>query len=779
MPKFLTTLLIIANILVAFAEKDTKIKELWSLADEYLFDENYERAIPYLKKLDNLDQNEAKYKFLLAKCYYHSKNIISEDGLNYALKYIQAAGPENADPDAYFYAAHFYQLQYKFDDAKNTYQTFLDKAKRGNKYVNEAEKEIKACSVAKTKVDNPINYNIYNIGTVINSPYPDYVPVISADESIIIFTSRRPGSKGGLQNERGEPDSINGAYFEDIFIATKINDSTWSQPVSIGDNINTNGHDAAIGLSPDGQQLFIYKSDGYKYGDIFISQLDGDEWQTPEPLPYPINSKYWEGSASISADGRTLYFSSNRPGGFGGRDIYMVKKLPDGNWANPKNLGPQVNTPYDDDAPFIHPDGKTLYFSSRGHNSIGGYDIFITVNKERYEWTEPVNMGYPVNTTGNDIYFVLSASGKHGYYSSINEGTLGGDDIEVIDMPKEEWTAPEPLTVLKGKITSDILETLPEDLKIEVYDNSTKELIGIFKPNMKTGNYLLIVPRGNDYNVAVLAEGHLFHSENIVVPADQQEYVEIKNNIVLQGVSEGKKIVLRNIFFDFDQSTLRESSKTELDRMFDLLFHDPNIIVEISGHTDSKGAYEYNLNLSKNRAQVVVDYLIGKGIEEERMIANGYGESEPIAINFFIDGTDNPEGRQLNRRTEMKIVSISGEYSKKDIKKIKKKLSEEYNLKMLSIEDYRKEMEGTTYKVFVEELDSNSNIAEEYFLGMENISYELTPDNHILYTAGLFKDINKAVLYAEKLRSMGINKAKVITYVNGVHQLEESKQGNP
>jgi outer membrane protein OmpA-like peptidoglycan-associated protein len=396
----------------------------------------------------------------------------------------------------------------------------------------------------------------------------------------------------------------------------------------------------------------IYKDDNGD-GNLYSTSLEGDQWSAPKKLNDNINTKEWEPSAFISADGNILYFTSNREGGYGGRDLYQSKKLPTGEWAKATNLGPNINTPFEEDAPFIHPDGVTLYFSSNGHKTMGGFDIFSTNLNANNEWATPLNVGYPINSTDDDIYYVVSPDNKRAYYSSFKQGGNGEKDNYMITFA--EYKEP-PLTLLKGVIT-DAYGKVPKVVDITVTDNETGEIVGIYHSNSKTGEYLFILPPGKNYNITYEADGYLFHSDNMDIALKTNYYV-IRRAIQLQPLVVGSKIVLNNIFFDFDKATLRQASNVELGRLFKLLKKYPGLVVEISGHTDSKGSPEYNIRLSQERAQAVVKYLIEKGISKDQMTAKGYGETKPVVNNNNSDGTDNPVNRQLNRRVELKIVEM-------------------------------------------------------------------------------------------------------------------------
>ena len=514
---------------------------------------------------------------------------------------------------------------------------------------------------AENYIAQPLKVEIRNLGPQINSPYPDFAPVISADESVLYFTSRRPGSTGNKI-------ASDGLHFEDIYVSENQN-GQWTPARNVGSPLNSATHDACIALSADGQTLFLFNSDNG--GDIFQSRLKGTRWLPPKNLGSPINSKYWEPSVCLSADERTLFFVSDRPGGMGGRDIYMCRRLPNGKWSAPINLGPPINTPYDEDGPFFHPDGKTLFYSSNGPNSMGGFDIFRSEIRPDSTWSPPINLGYPINTPGDDIYFVLSASGLHGYYASERDDSYGEKDIYLVDFStlqvastppqetKEEElnVTSEPsaapvfrpnLTLVTGIIYDEETKA-PLEATIVIIDNVRSETLAVLTSNAATGKYLISLPAGKNYGIAVTASGYAFHSENFIVE-ESMGYREVRKDIGLNRYKSGTVIILRNIFFDFDKATLRPESKTELERLYQLMIDNPRMKVRLAGHTDSFGSDEYNQRLSEARAKAVYEYLISRGISAGRLAYIGYGESRPIDTN------DTEEGRQNNRRVELEIL---------------------------------------------------------------------------------------------------------------------------
>lgn len=646
--KNLLYLIIISSLLAislqANAQKPLKEKDLKYEANVSYEVGEIDRAIKeYIKLLKLFPQNALEI-FRLGDCY------LKKNHYKKALDYLQKAYKMDpkVDPDVQYLIARVYHFTYKFKEASTYYRYYWATltSKESDKKKN-IDRKIYECKNGIEFMKNPVvGFKIENIGPAINTKYDEYGPVVSADETVLIFTSRRKGTTG-------DSKALDDKYYEDIYISKK-KDTIWGKARNMGKIINADDHDACIGLSPDGQKLFIYRNNYKSYisGDIYVSNLDGNKWSIPEKLGENVNTKRWEGSASITPDEKILYFTSTRKEGSVDeknydKDIYVVKKMPTGEWAIAQNLGPLINTKYDEDGPFIHPDGKTLYFSSKGHKGMGGYDIFTSVwNEKKRQWSKPKNLGYPINTPGDDVYFVWSADGKRAYFSTVREDGYGNQDIYKLYRP-EKKTA---LIVMKGR-TLSVVDSLPVPCIINVADNETQEMIGIYNSNSFSGKFTIILPPGRNYNIAVESDGYLFHSENIDIP-DQKDYFEINKDIYLEPIEIGRKTILRNIFFDIGLDSLRIESETELERLYKILIDNPTLVLEISGHTDNIGSEEDNHRLSENRAKSVVNFLIAKNIEHSRLRAAGYGESKPVESN------ETEEGRQLNRRTEIEIVDI-------------------------------------------------------------------------------------------------------------------------
>jgi len=497
--------------------------------------------------------------------------------------------------------------------------------------------------------------------------------VISADESVMYFTSRRPGSTG-FNVDFKEGHEAN--YMEDIYMSIHHENGTWSVPRQLAHPINGFKHDATVALSPDAQTLLIYKADAHQ-GGIYHCDLDGEEWGHPQKIKH-IDTDAHESSACYSPDQQVLFFVSNKEeDSEGGKDIfYSTWDKENLEWSEPKNLGKDINTIYDEEAVFMHADGKTLYFSSEGHSSMGGHDVFRTTLVDSV-WSTPINLGYPVNGPEDDVFLVMAANARHAYYATHHADSFGDKDIyKIIFLGKEKdlvSTLEDPLlagigrsvsihipdpssplitsetTILKGVI-KDKTTNKPIAAQIEIINNETHEVVAVYKSNSKSGKYLITLPSGNNYGITVVAEDYLFHSENLDIPS-YATYSEVFKEVDLAKIDVGAAIVLKNIFFDSRESSITKESTPELERLVTLLKENPSLIIEISGHTDNIGSIESNQQLSEERAKSVVKYLVAESIAKDRLQFVGYGLSQPIASN----GTS--QGRQMNRRTEFKVVS--------------------------------------------------------------------------------------------------------------------------
>lgn len=628
-------LIFVAFLSTHVVSQDMKaFKQYMNEGKEYFDQGRINKSLNAYLKAQKIQPKDEGANYSIALCYHLT--YLYKQSLSYILA---APSMRTIDPMYSFYLGNAYHANYEFDKAIQEFNSFLAIKNKDLKQ-DQAKTHllIKQCHKAIELVKSPVEVKITNMGATINSAYPDYNPAINADESSILFTSRRSNSTGG------EIYPLDDFYFEDIYYSN--HSTSWSTATNIGTKINTNGHDACVGLSADGQTMLIYKDDNG--GDLFYSQLVGKDWQAPKSFGNTINSNYYEPCAALSSDNKVLFFVSDRPGGFGGRDIYYSILSETGVWSKPVNMGPHINSVHDEFSPYLHADGKTFYFSSNGEHSMGGYDIFsIELHKQDNVITTmhaPLNLGHPINTPDDEIYFVWSADNKRAYFSSVREGGFGDKDLYMLERPQ----AKAELAVLKGTVIDCETQKAVKG-KILVYDNESGKPLGEYHSNESSGKYIVVLPAGKNYGIEVTSEEYLFYSKNINIP-HLKEFKEIEDLICLDRVKVGSKIILHNVFFDVDRSTLRSESEVELLKLYEVLSTNPNLRIEISGHTDSDGDEQHNLKLSDDRAKAVKDYLIKKGIAESRLTFKGYGESQPIAEN------NTPDNKQLNRRTEIKII---------------------------------------------------------------------------------------------------------------------------
>lgn len=677
---FLSALFFMSNLLigqnVAF-EKDNfkQDKQGFKIAmdnlkqGDELFEEGEfyaKEAIPFYEAANSFNPYNALLNYKLGVCYfYNHENKKSIDKLQRALELNPLVSQ-----DANYYLGKSHQREMEWDKAIVAFSEFSSLLSSDQVQERKlTEKLIGECETGKKFTADPARVWVDNMGPNINTQYHEYGVAINADASVMMFTSRRPGTIGGLI------DPVTNDYYEDIYYTEKVGEK-WKLAANLGEPVNDDGHNACLSLSNDGMELFVFKGNEKTLGDIYTSNRYKGEWSKPKEIDKDINTKYHESSASLSPDRRKLYFVSDKPEGFGGRDIYVAEWNPQKKYfSNPKNLGSVINTEYDEEGVFMHPDGKTLYFSSEGHNTMGDFDIFYSTWNGT-QWSTPVNLGYPVNSPDIDVFFLVSANKRYGFFTSEKDGGYGKRDLYRIEFlgeekqpvlntedlliasiaqPKSALVIEPTVSITTSKLALVRGTVLDEQSRkplfglMELVDNHTGEILAEFESNQVNGKFLISLPSGKNYGIAVKAEGYLFHSENFLIP-EGSLYREYNLDILMKKIEVGKKIVLKNIFFETNSSVLSPDSKAEVSRISQILIDNPTLKVEISGHTDNVGDDNYNQNLSEKRAKSVVDALIKQGIESSRLTYKGYGENDPVASNM------NDEGRAENRRTEFKIL---------------------------------------------------------------------------------------------------------------------------
>jgi outer membrane protein OmpA-like peptidoglycan-associated protein len=717
-------------------------------------DDQFRNALPYYEEVLKIEPDNAEALFKSGVCYLN--RFSKEKALENILKAYQK--DSTVSKHLRYWMGRAYHLNYKFDEALQSYTIYKSTLRKKDQRSEDLRIHLDQTKVAAELYKSPKNYLVLDMGPVINSTFSDHSPVISADGKTLYYTSRRDDGKTEKEELDGEP-------FEDILFSKKIDSLNWGKPEEI--HFNTTGHDATCQLYDNDTKMIIYKF--YRGGDIYYSERDGDKWSDPKPFAN-INSKKFESSAFVTADGNTAYFSTNRYKKNDDLDIYYIVKE-NGNWSKVKELKGPINTKFDEDAPYITPDGKTMYFSSRGQKNMGGFDIFKSTVDDNGNWSEPENLGYPINTPDDDVYYYMSNNGLRGYLSSYRSGGAGEKDIyEIIPIAN---------IVCTGFVVEDVTGKKLDDVTIS-YTSQKKEYMpssasdiskdgGNYKLKVASFNtYKIVAMRGSDtlktefYDIPECDEKRIFN-KNITIPykpkvdttikkgpvahryvfrktyfsenkstlsdeakheldiaaeilkknpdaelnlkgydktnpklakqraevvadylsnkgiepsrittmkADKSKTSDINNRSVDMDIklnsslslskldpkiippyTVGSSFVLRNVYFVSAKADLKPEGKAELDTLKNILTDFPTLKIELAGHTDDVGNDEYNLKLSESRAKAAMDYLVKQGIATDRLSYKGYGETAPYVPN------DSDFNRQLNRRTEVKILS--------------------------------------------------------------------------------------------------------------------------
>lgn len=548
-------------------------------------------------------------------------------------------------PPVYFFLG---KLQIGMGDYKNaevSFKQYLSYEDLEEYSKSVAERNILNCQFALQSLQSPVEFEPINMGSEVNSIYPEYFPTMTVDGRIMIYT-RLMGESGYHQQE-------------DFYISGKNRHGEWMPSQNMGKSINTPMNEGAATISADGKTLIFtaceqngvygYGRDGYGSCDLFFTRRQGNKWSSAVNLGPPINSGHWESQPSLSSDGETLYFVRGVNRGTRRESDIMVSKLDEeGYWSKPEKLSKNINTEESEESVYIHPDNRTLYFSSRGHVGMGGSDIYMSRKNEDEEWGVPMNIGYPINTFNDENSLLVGPDGQIGYFASDRDGGFGELDIYAFNMPEEIQA--EPVTYFKGVVYDSITRAFLSS-NIELIDLETANTINTTHSDGKTGEFFLTLNPHHDYVINVSKKGYLFYSDGLQIKEKTDPLKPYHKNIPLLGLKVGNSMVLKNIFFETDKSELKPESFTELSKLYEFLSNNPELAIEIGGHTDNEGGYEYNKTLSEARAKSVYDYLIIKGINKDRLKYKGYSFDQAISTN------ETKEGRALNRRTEFKIIA--------------------------------------------------------------------------------------------------------------------------
>ena len=602
------------------------------------------------------------------KLYEEARSLIGARDFDKAFERLQLAIDKDPDfAEAYLKLASIYQI--KFNDSLQfwCYRQVIDRYpdipkfasswyllgsnafKNGNyeetlkylgKYMELTSEKGRYASSAKLLIDNShfaINYktndfqfNPRPLPKVVNQFKQQYFPVLTVDQNTLLFIKRQ-----------GD---------EEILQTDKDKNGNWQEPHSISDNINSEYNEGTCSISADGRMLVFTSCmgrQGYGSCDLYVSYKTGNEWSVPENMGEVINSPSWDSQPSLSADGRTLYFVSNRRGGFGSRDIYVSQQNEAGEWQSPQNVGSSINTSFDDISPFIHPNGQRLYFATNGRLGFGGFDIYFSDKKSASEWLAPTNFGYPINTHDDEVSMFISSDGAKGYYSHeerTKESVLS--TLYEIDIPPKLQVEHKSSYVF-GKVMDGETNT-PLKATVSLINLDSNNSVEKVRSDSVTGDYLIVITQGAQYGLFAESEGYLYKSENFNLT--EKLLIPVKINLKLEKIKPGARVVLKNIFFDFDSYNLTSTSKAELNRVLHLLNTNKTLRVEISGYTDNVGTEKYNLELSEKRAEAVYNYLVKNGVDKTKLGFRGYGASN------FLNSNNTEEERAKNRRIEFKVL---------------------------------------------------------------------------------------------------------------------------
>jgi outer membrane protein OmpA-like peptidoglycan-associated protein len=635
MKRSLILLILLALSVAAFSQRkpDRRFVNKFYDASAYIYEENYNAAVPLLEELNTIDPDNANVQYKLGLCYLKSRILQkkAEEKLEYASQYVdENFEPDNhrernAPPVAYFFLGQAYRVNMEFDKSIEAFKTYMGYLEGNDKMFifgeDEANRQIEITKRARRMVNVPVNVDMENMGPVLNSKYSDHSPVIDMHESRLVFTSKRP-----------KPDEPFYNQDEDLFISHK-EEGEWTTPERMEDYINTEENEASIGLSTEGDLLLFFRSE-YQAGNIFTTKKKKDSvgWARPDLLTQEINTKHRETHACISPDNQSIYFTSDRDGGYGGLDIYVVRRLPNGEFGEPRLLGENVNTAYDEETPFIHPDGQTLFFSSKGHETMGGYDIFYSKMNEDYTFGPPVNLGFPINTTGDNVSYVMSMDGRRGYLSTYREDGYGDLDLYQINHKDVFITN---LAIYEGTVT-DSEDKVPENVVIVARNKKTNTIAGVYRPNKYTGEYVLTLRPGAEYDLIYNVNGRQMVSTSIEpTKEDADKFTTEYDPVDLNPVVVQLYAYHDRVLFNSGEVAMTPSGNRVIEKMMGLVdTTEAPMAVTIN--------YPPSHPLSGERFDVVKNELIKAGVDEENIVAQG--KIPPYAEIIY--GLDITEGKE-------------------------------------------------------------------------------------------------------------------------------------
>ncbi|MES2837608.1 MAG: OmpA family protein [Bacteroidota bacterium] len=671
---------------------------LYSDAEYYFQEKEYATALPMFINLDRNFPGEVLYTFRVGICYLNRSGEETKSLEFFERVYARKPNMKGL----FFYMGKSYQYSFLWDKALEFFEKYITENPK-DKNVDEAKQAIINCKNAKEVFKNTVNVDVKSLGKNVNTIYAEYSQVITPDGKTIFYSHRGDSTVIGNYDEKMVPLPLFD-FYEEVY-QSNFENGEWALPKKVGAPFNSGENHAALSPSADESAIFVYKNvlDESK-SDIYQTAYKNGKWDELK-LVDKINSKAFEGSATMTKDGNTIFFSSDRAGGIGKRDLYRIDKDASGKWSEPVNLGPEINTELNEEAPYVSPDGNILYFSSEGHSSIGGYDVFKSSITGK-QIAKPINLGFPINSINSDIYLVLTADGKHAYYSSARPGALGMYDLFTFDTENMDKKA--SLLTVNGTVTT---EQKPLEARVRVY-NGNNDLLGTYGSNTFDGKYAFTLLTGYKYKFVYEANSFvpqeemldataftesvertinvdLKHKDDAAKEDSIKQAIAAREALIAENIAKAKQTtevattstttvttkavttatttttaeipseinVPRQIYFDYDKNAITANSKASLDLLLKALKQFKSIQIEVIAHTDSKGEEAYNQRLSLRRANAVSTYLAGKGVAASRIKATGKGESTPLVPNENADGSDNPDSRAKNRRAEIKLSS--------------------------------------------------------------------------------------------------------------------------
>lgn len=732
----LLTIISLTVFYKVFSQEEVNLKETFLEAEYYILYEDYPEALALYQKLANNDFTNAYINHRIGECYlnipgqkHKSIPYLEEACKNLSNKIKEGSFKETKAPyRTLFYLASAYHIDNQLDKAIGVYQEFKDSLEVQDIYnIDYVDQQIKSCENAKELMNKPIKINKTNIGDKINDGSSNINPVVSSDEKSMVFISELK-------------------FYDAILFSEKIGEN-WTTPINITPDLKSDGDYYPCYLSADGKTLLLLRYENLS-GNIYQSNFEGGKWQTPNKLNKNINSKYFETHASLSPDGKTIYFVSNRKNGYGGFDIYKSTFNETHNdWDEAVNLGAEINSPLDEESPQLSDDGKTLFFSSQGHYNMGGFDIFYSKMNTENEWTTPINIGYPINSTDDDLFYYPVKNKNVAYYSVYDENGFGKKDIYRLGGSAFEHPS---LINVRGTVSlqDNQKDFVKNNFQIEVLDSANAEAIQKLYLDETNGQFSTELPTGS-YQFIFKSKEYKQKIKTVIIPENYSRDELVFNvELIPIDITTGKYISVKSIFFGFDDYSLTKESKIELERLYNLMIKYPSLQIEVIGHTDALGSSEYNEKLSVKRAQSTIDYLIEKGIIQSRFIAKGIGKSQPLAINTNADGSDNPEGRKFNRRVEIKI-------SKSDDKLV---ITEDHNIpEHLRARDL-------SYCILITK--EKQAFPEDYFNKFDELKgFDIKKYNNkeIIYTLGDYKEKSELIKIYNIVIDLGFENAEIIS----------------